>query len=114
MSKYDELPVYKASYELMTCIYSFASDFSREHKHTIGEKMKDEMFELFLILYRTNRAEKKYDELERGREKVERIKLLVRLSKDLKLLNIKRFAHLNSKIQEVSKQICGWQKSLEI
>ncbi len=70
------------------------------------------MFDLFLILYRTNRSKNKKKELEKAREKVEKIRILIRISKDLRLLNVSRFANLNLKIEEVSKQVFGWQKSL--
>ncbi|MCD4691470.1 MAG: hypothetical protein K8R79_01035 [Calditrichales bacterium] len=42
MSKYDELPVYKASYDLLLEIFKFTKNFTKEYKYTIGESLKKE------------------------------------------------------------------------
>ena len=36
MALYDELPVYKASYDLLLAIFQFTKNFSREFKYTVG------------------------------------------------------------------------------
>jgi hypothetical protein len=113
MSRYDKLPLYKTSYDLSLDIFRFSAFFSREHKYTMGEEMKKEMFDLFILLYRTNSSEEKVSVLKEAREKIEKIRIMVRISKDLKLLSVGNFALLNEKIQEISKQLCGWQKSSE-
>ena len=40
MSTYDELPVYKATYDLLLEMFRFTKDFSREYKYTVGESLK--------------------------------------------------------------------------
>ncbi len=75
--------------------------------------MKDEMFDFFMLMYRVNGLDEKVSVLKEAREKIEKIRIMVRISKDLRLLNINKFVLLNEKIQEVSKQLCGWQKSSE-
>ena len=39
MSLYDELPVFKASYDLLLDIFQFTANFKREYKYTVGEKL---------------------------------------------------------------------------
>jgi len=33
--------------------------------------------------------------------------------KDLQQINVKRFVQINEKVEAVSKQLIGWQKSLQ-
>jgi hypothetical protein len=113
MSRYTDLPLYKASYDLMLEVYSFVGDLGREYRYTIGERVKEEVLELFLLLYRANRNRDKFGVLEKARERIETVRLLVRLTKDLKVLGTRRFALLNERIELVSKQLLGWQKSLK-
>ena len=40
MADYYELPVYKASYDLLLGIFGFAKNFSKEYKYTVGEILK--------------------------------------------------------------------------
>ena len=42
MSKYDDLPVYKASYDLLLEIFRVTKNFKKEYKYTIGESLKKE------------------------------------------------------------------------
>jgi hypothetical protein len=37
MATYDELPVYKATYDLLLEMFHFTKDFSKEYKYTVGE-----------------------------------------------------------------------------
>ncbi len=114
MAKYDELPVYKASYDLFLEIFRFVKDFNREYKYTIGESLKKETLDLVLLIYKTNSRKDKRLLLEEAREKMETVRLIVRLTKDLHQINIKKFVFLNKRIENVSKQLTGWQKSLKI
>ena len=57
MSLYDELPVFKTSYDLLLNIFQFTANFSREYKYTIGEKLKNETLALILLVYRANSSQ---------------------------------------------------------
>ena len=111
MSLYEELPVYKASYDLLLELFRFTKDFSKEYKYTVGESIKKETMELILLTYRANIAQTKKETIQQAREKIEVIRLLVRLMKDLHQINLKKFVFINTKIETVSKQLTGWQKS---
>jgi len=54
MSKYDDLPVYKASYDLLLEIFRFTKEFNKEFKYTVGESLKKETLELITLIYRAN------------------------------------------------------------
>ena len=112
MAKYDELPVYKASYDLLLEIFLFTKDFRRDYKYTAGESLKKETLELITLIYRANSKADKRETLQLAREKIEVIRLFIRLMKDLKQVSIKKFVALNKKIESVSRQLTGWHKSL--
>lgn len=107
---YDSLPVYKASYDLLIAIFDFSKGFSREYKYTLGEKLKNETLDLIMYIYRANSVETKRDLIQKAREHVEVIRLLFRLTKDLRQISINKFVEINEKIENVSKQLTGWQK----
>jgi hypothetical protein len=39
MAQYDELPVYKATYDLLHEMFRFTKDFSKEFKYMLGESL---------------------------------------------------------------------------
>lgn len=112
MGMYDELPVYKAGYDLFLEIFRFVRNFSREYKYTVGDSLKKEMMELMMLIYRANSLREKTDIIRQAREKVEVIRLLVRLMKDLREISLSVFVQVSEKIEFVSRQLTGWQKSV--
>ena len=52
MALYSELPVYKATYDLLLAIFRFTKDLGKEYKYTVGESLKKETIELLHTLSR--------------------------------------------------------------
>jgi len=111
MATYDNLPVYKTSYDLLVELFNLTTNFSREYKFTIGEKLKNETVVMIVAIYRANSSHDKREKIQSARESVEVIRLLLRLLKDLKQINMNKFIMLSEKLESVSKQLAAWQKS---
>ena len=111
MALHYELPVYKACYDLLLEVFRFTKGFSKEYKYTVGESLKKETMELLTLIFRANSRKDKVAVLEEARERIEVIRLFVRLMKDLQQTGLKQFVHINQKVEHVSKQLTGWHKS---
>lgn len=111
MAIYNELPVYKASYDLLIEIFRFVKNFSKEYKYTVGDNLKKETIDLIMLIYRANSYRDKLKIIQEAREKIEVIRLLVRLMKDLRQISLSVFVQVSEKIEFVSRQLSGWQKS---
>ncbi len=114
MALHSELPVYKASYDLLLEIFQFTKEFSKDYKYTVGESLKKETIELLTLIFRANSRQDKAVVLQEARERIEVIRLFIRLMKDLQQINIKKFVHINEKVEDVSKQLTGWQKAMKV
>jgi len=108
---YDELPVYKATYDLLLEIFRFTRGFSKEYKYTVGESIKKETLELITLIYRSNSKQNKTETIQEAREKIEVLRLFIRLMKDLRQISLKRFVQINKQVENVSKQLTGWHRS---
>ena len=111
MALYDELPVFKAAYDLLLDIYRFSATLTREYKYTLGEKLKNETLELLMLVYRANSSKTKFDIIQQAREQIEIVRLLLRVLKDLNQISVNSFVRVNQQVENVSKQLTGWQKS---
>jgi hypothetical protein len=111
MAIYSDLPIYKASYDLFVTIFEYTKNFTKEYKYTVGEKLKNETLEMMVNVYRANTRKDKTELLQTARENIEVIRLLFRLLKDLKQIDVKKFVTITVQIENVSKQLAGWQKS---
>lgn len=112
MVLYSDLPVYKATYDLLIGIFRFTKDFSKEYKYTVGESLKKETIELLTLIYRANVKRDKQEVLQEARERIEIVRLFIRLMKDMQQINIKQFVQINEAVENVSKQLSGWQKAI--
>lgn len=111
MSTYDNLSVYRASYDLLVELFRFTKNFSREYKFTLGENIKKETVEMITNIYRANSSFLgRKEKIQSARENVETIRLFLRLLKDLRQVDLKKFVFLNEKIESVSRQLTGWEK----
>ncbi|MFH0999802.1 MAG: four helix bundle protein [Bacteroidota bacterium] len=67
MAKYNELLLYKATYDLLLAIFQFTKEFSKEYKYTVGESLKKETIELLVLIYRANSQRNKQETLQKAR-----------------------------------------------
>ena len=110
MKLHNELPVYKATYDLLLDVFKFTKEFGKEYKYTVGESLKKHTIDLLTLIYRANSRKDKQEVLQEARELIEVIRLFVRLMKDMQQISLKRFVEINLKIENVSKQLSGWQR----
>ena len=89
----------KASYDLLLEIFHFTKEFKREYKYTVGESLKKEMLEMITYIYQANSKRDKQETLQLAREKIEVIRLFVRMMKDLHEISLKRFVQVNKQIE---------------
>ncbi len=110
MTLYDNLPVYKAAYDLFQDITVLRTKMKRAYKFTLGERLMNETLELIITIYKANKSKIKTKYITDAQEHTELIRLLLRLLKDIKEISLKRFIALNQKLELVSKQLAGWMK----
>jgi hypothetical protein len=109
MATYDNLPVYKTSYDLLLELFQIADNFSRDYKFTLGEQIKKETLAMMIFIYQANKSfSERKNMIDQAREKVEIIRVLLRILKDLKQLSLKKFVSINEKVESVSKQLTFW------
>jgi hypothetical protein len=112
MATYDNLPVFKDSYDLLILVFEIVKNFDKQYKYTLWDKIKNEVIELITSIYRANSSfENRLINIKKAREQIEVLRLYIRLSKDLRIINIKIFANISIKIETLSKQLFAWWKS---
>lgn len=111
MAQYRHLPIYRLTYELLQRVMVVSKDFPREYKFTMGQKIKDEVIEMVLLIYRANSSENKLSHIEILLERLQVIELLLRLCHDMKLIPMKSYSSVVEMTESIAKQAQGWKKS---
>jgi len=109
MSRYNHLPVFQKSYDLTLEIYQTTHNFPREYKYTLGQKIKEISNELLDWIVVTNAQEDKNPYFSKIKLQIERLRIQIRVSYDLKIIKSQRLEFLSRVLEEISMQISGWE-----
>lgn len=108
-----ELPIYRDTFELVSLLIDYVSQFPKAHKHTIGQKMTNVSLELFEYIQLANRSVD--DRAARARMlegflvKFELLKVLVRLCGEKRILTTRQLARVIGYTDRIGKQATGWK-----
>ena len=111
MARYEHLPIYKVTYDLLLRIMQVTKNFPREYKYTLGQKLKNETIDLVILIYKANSAQNKYKHIEAIMERVQLVQLLIRLCHDMRILQRKHYADLADKTDSLARQSQGWLRA---
>ena len=109
----NETPIVLKTYDLYKTIHVVIRLFSREEKYTLGEKIKDAIMEMLQLFIEAEYSPKnsKVALLEKASVKLDFLKLLIRMSYDLRLINEKKYLAVEAQLQEIGKMLGGWIRS---
>lgn len=114
MALYFDLPVYKKTYDLLLDLLDLSSNLSkvdtRRPVYLLGERIQLEAIEVIVNIYKANASIEKLQFISKSREHIELIRLMIRILYDTKQISLKRMVFINKLIEEISKQLVGWQK----
>ena len=105
------LPIYRVTYELLQVVTRITKDMPRDYKQSLGNKVREECIELVVLIYRANCSRNKRPHLETLQEHLQVVTLLLRLSKDIRLISTGQFAQTVELTDQIGRQASGWFKS---
>lgn len=87
----------------------------KKDKYTLGEKLERTTLELTESLIAASFVNKigKLTHLEQAATKLDLLKIMVRLGKDIKAIPDSKYLFLEEKLQEIGRMLGGWIKSLK-
>jgi hypothetical protein len=108
MARADSLPIYRPAYELLHLLAKLTQQYPRGYRQLLAREVFAEGQALVIGIFRTNSATDKAPLLENLRERLETLKLLLRLSKDLSLISVGQFGVTVELTDAIGKQVSGW------
>lgn len=108
MAQYENLPVFKATYDLLLDLYKTLNNVPRDLRYTLVQDLKNELTQLMVLIYKANSQREKTATLRKCLDLFLSVRLRIRLLKDMHFLSVARFAELSLKTEIISKQLTGW------
>ena len=110
MALHTELPIYKVAYDLLDVIMDLVRNMPRDFKQSIGTKLRDECVEIVVLIFKANCAREKTTHLDQLIERLQVSELLLRLSRDKRLISTKGYASAIELTKAIGKQAGGWRR----
>jgi len=106
-----DIPIFQKVYDLYKELYLAQMKFPKVHKHTLGQRLDNTTLDLFeLLILASRRQSERSILLDKANAKLDSLKLLLRLAKDVKCINNNKYLQLESNLQEIGKMLGGWIK----
>lgn len=111
MAIHTNLPIYKVAYDLLDVITDLSKNMPRDFKQSIGGKLRDECVEIVVAIFRANVSADKSPHLISLVERLQVSELLLRLSRDKRLISTGQYARAIEITSNIGKQANGWRRS---
>lgn len=108
-----DIPIFKKSYELYKTFFSYRDSIPKQDRHTIWQKCETlilEIIEGILLASQTHKSDK-LPILEKVSLKLNFLRVFLRLLKEVKTIDNKKYAALQEYVDEIGRQLGGWIKT---
>ncbi len=82
--------------------------FPKTKRYTLGQKLDNITLEIFELLFSVTNSGNKTDTLYKISNKIDLLKILLRLARDTLALTNKNYLELQEVLQEIGKMLGGW------
>ncbi len=106
---YENLPVYKSTFDLLVQVYRITGNMQREYRFTLAEQLKLQLQKLLMMIYQANISDDKLKAIGLCRLQLVEVRLLFQVAQELNQFKDKQSASLSIKVSDISKQLGQWE-----
>lgn len=111
MARYEHLPIFQKTYDLLLRIYKEVHNFPKEYKYSIGEKLQKSCLKILDWIIVANSERDKSISLKKANQQIDKLRIYVRICYSLNIIGIAKYEVLSKYIDEIGRMIGGWLKS---
>ena len=101
----------EAHYQFLLWLLPAIEKFPRSHKFTLGDRIESAALDVLEALIDATYTRDRADALRRGNLGIEKLRFLIRLAADLRLLDRRRYEYAARALDETGRLIGGWMKA---
>ena len=105
------LIVFQKLYDLILWMYPLINKFPKKQRFVLGQQLENTLLEILKGVIQANQERNKLETLKQVSIDLDKFRILYRLAKDLKFINIKRYQFGTGKVNEIGKILGGWIRS---
>jgi hypothetical protein len=111
MDEFD-IPIFKKTYELYKEFYGLRNNIPKQDRFAIWQRCGNLILEILEYILNASQLSKieKPPMLQKASAKLNLLRVFIRLCRDTKVLDNKRYIQLEQNIDEIGKMLGGWIK----
>ncbi len=107
----DAPPVVQKTYTFALWLVRKVENFPRSYRFTVGDRLTAQALDLLTVLAEAAYSRRKEPLLETASNKLNSIRFLVRMARDLDLLTVESYGFCAQNLEELGRMVGGWRKS---
>ena len=111
----NEIPLFQKIYDFYKLFYQYLDHFPKKSREVLGIKIEQIILEFLELISKASFSEQnlKIQNLTHASTKLDFLKVLFRLSFELRVIDQKKYVLLEGKLQEIGRMLGGWLRSLK-
>jgi len=105
------LIIFQKVYDLILWLYPTVNKFPKSQRFVLGQQIEATVLEILKKVIEANAEINKLPYLKKISVELDKLRILTRLSKDLKFISINQYQFASEKSNEIGKVLGGWMKS---
>jgi len=106
-----KLEIYQRHYDLILYMYPIIKRMPKSERHVLSQHIRHSLLDIAKMIVEANKSRRKLPVLYRIDVELEKLRLLIRLAKDLKFISVRRYGIMAERIDEIGRMLGGWIKS---
>lgn len=103
-----EPAVVTLAYDLLLWLINHVGKFPRSHRFVLGERIETTMLTVLMVLVEASYSRERLSLLQRANLELEKLRMLIRLGKDLGFTSLAQYEHASKEMLRVGQQVGGW------
>jgi len=108
-----DIPIFKKAYDLTKKLYELRGTVPKHDRYALWQRCENLVLEILegILLASQLRKTQKLEPLEKVSVKLNVLRVFLRLAKDLKIMDLKKYSLLEEMVDEIGRMLGGWIKS---
>jgi len=108
---FGSIPIFQKTYDLILWLYPAINKFPKSQRFVLGQQIENTVLDVLKGIIAANQERNKIAYLRQVSVDLDKLRILIRLAKDLRFISIKKYGLAAEKINEIGKMLGGWIKS---
>ena len=105
-------PVVEKHYRLILWILPKMANFPKDQRFLLADRIEIILLDILELLIQAVYSKDKKDILAKANLRLEQLRFMIRIAKDMRYINIKGYDYFCQSVLEVGRMIGGWRRSL--